>query len=97
MKTLLLLEIVVLIEKDSGGENSGVLRATRRFSILSRDQFTESGGRLLTVAAGELTDVEYRKEVAAEVGLGFEISVQKLVVVPNVPSFAVSAVQENVA
>jgi integrase len=42
-------------------------------------------------------DVEYRKEVAAEVGLGFEISPQKLVVVPNVPSFAVSAVQENVA
>ena len=42
-------------------------------------------------------DVEYRKEVAAEVGLGFDISVQKLVVVPNVPNFAVSAVQENVA
>jgi pilus assembly protein CpaF len=42
-------------------------------------------------------DVEYRKEVAAEVGLGFEISVQKLVVVPNVPNFAVFAVKQNVA
>jgi integrase len=30
-------------------------------------------------------DVEYRKEVAAEVGLGFEISAQKPVVVPNDP------------
>ena len=34
-------------------------------------------------------DVEYRKEVSAEVGLGFEISAQKPVVVPNVPNFAV--------
>jgi integrase len=42
-------------------------------------------------------DVEYRKEVAAEVGLGFEISVPKPVVVPNVPSFAPSVVQESVA
>jgi integrase len=42
-------------------------------------------------------DVEYRKEVAAEVGLGFEISAQKPVVVPNVPNFAPSVVQENVA
>jgi hypothetical protein len=42
-------------------------------------------------------DVEYRKEVAAEVGLGFEISAQKLVVVPNVPNFAPSGVQESVA
>jgi integrase len=42
-------------------------------------------------------DVEYRKEVAAEVGLGFEISVQKLVVVPNVPNFAVFASQQSVA
>jgi hypothetical protein len=41
--------------------------------------------------------VDYRKEVTAEVGLGFDVSVQKLVIVPNVPSFAVSAVQENVA
>jgi integrase len=42
-------------------------------------------------------DVEYRKQVAAEVGPGFEISAQKPVVVPNVPSFALSVVQENVA
>jgi integrase len=42
-------------------------------------------------------DVEYRKEVAAEVGLGFEISGQKPVVVPNVPRFAVSRVEQNVA
>jgi integrase len=42
-------------------------------------------------------DVEYRKEVAAEVGLGFEISAQILVVVPNVPNFAVFAVKQNVA
>jgi integrase len=42
-------------------------------------------------------DVEYRKEVAAEVGLGFEISGQKPVVVPNVPRFAVSCVEQNVA
>ena len=42
-------------------------------------------------------DVEYRKQVAAEVGQGFEISAQKPVVVPNVPSFALSVVQENVA
>jgi integrase len=41
--------------------------------------------------------VEYRKEVAAEVGLGFEISSQKPVVVPNVPNFAVFAAQQNVA
>jgi hypothetical protein len=41
--------------------------------------------------------VEYRKEVATEVGLGFEISVQKPVVVPNVPNFAVFSVQQNVA
>jgi hypothetical protein len=31
------------------------------------------------------------------VGLGFEISAQKPVVVPNVPNFASSVVQENVA
>jgi integrase len=42
-------------------------------------------------------DVEYRKKVAAEVGLGFEISAQILVVVPNVPNFAVFAVKQNVA
>lgn len=42
-------------------------------------------------------DVDYRKEVSAEVGLGFEISAQKPVVVPNVPSFAVPVVQESVA
>jgi integrase len=44
-------------------------------------------------------DVEYRKQVAAEVGLGFEISAQKPVVVPsvNVPNFASSVVQENIA
>jgi hypothetical protein len=41
--------------------------------------------------------VEYRKQVAAEVGLGFEISAQELVVVPNVPNFAPSLVQEIVA
>jgi hypothetical protein len=41
--------------------------------------------------------VEYRKEVAAEVRLGFEISAQKLVVVPNVPNFAPSGVRESVA
>jgi integrase len=42
-------------------------------------------------------DVEYRKEVAAEVDLGFEISAQKPVLVPNVPNFAPSVVQESVA
>lgn len=42
-------------------------------------------------------DVEYRKEVAAEVGLGFEISGQEPVAVPNVPNFAIAVVQENVA
>jgi len=42
-------------------------------------------------------DVEYRKEVAAEVGLGFETSAQKPVVVPGVPNFVLSVVQENVA
>ena len=42
-------------------------------------------------------DVEYRKQVAAEVDQGFEISAQKPVVVPNVRSFALSVVQENVA
>jgi integrase len=42
-------------------------------------------------------DVEYRREVAAQVGSGFEIPAQKLVVVPNVPNFALSVVQENVA
>jgi integrase len=42
-------------------------------------------------------DVQYRNEVAAEVGLGFEISAQKPVVVPNVSNFVVSVVQENVA
>jgi len=42
-------------------------------------------------------DVEYRKQVAAEDGLGFEISVQKPIVVPNVPRIAVSVVEENVA
>jgi integrase len=42
-------------------------------------------------------DVEYRREVAAEVGLGFEISAQKPVVVPNVPNFSSSVVHENVA
>ena len=41
-------------------------------------------------------DVEYRKEVAAEVGLGFEISEQKPVVVPNVPNSVVSVVPVNV-
>jgi integrase len=42
-------------------------------------------------------DVEYRKEVAGEVGLGFEILAQNAVVVPNVPNIASSVVQENIA
>lgn len=42
-------------------------------------------------------DVEYRKEVATEVGFGFEIPAPEPFVVPNVPSFAVPATQENVA
>jgi integrase len=42
-------------------------------------------------------DVEYRREVAAQVGSGFEIPAQKLVVVPNVPNFALSVAHENVA
>lgn len=40
-------------------------------------------------------DVEYRREVAKEVGLGFEISDEKPALVPNVPRFAVSRVPEN--
>jgi hypothetical protein len=42
-------------------------------------------------------DVEYRKEVAAEVGLDFEISAQEPVVVPNVPSFTPPVAQKRVA
>jgi hypothetical protein len=40
---------------------------------------------------------ELTSKAIGEVGLGFEISTQKLVVVPNVPNFAPSGVQENVA
>lgn len=42
-------------------------------------------------------DVEYRKEVAEEVGFGFAISAENPVVVPNVPSFGVTVAQENAA
>jgi hypothetical protein len=38
---------------------------------------------------------ELTSKAIGEVGLGFEISTQKLVVVPNVPNFAPSGVQES--
>lgn len=42
-------------------------------------------------------DVEYRREVADKIGLGFEISPQTPDVVPNVPSFQLAEVQQNAA
>ena len=42
-------------------------------------------------------DVQYRKEVAGKIGLGFEISAQTPDVVPNVPSLELPAAQQNAA
>lgn len=42
-------------------------------------------------------DVEYRREVADKIGLGFEISPQTPDVVPNVPSLELAVVQQNAA
>jgi integrase len=42
-------------------------------------------------------DVEYRREVADKIGLGFEISPQTPDVVPNVPSLDLAVVQQNAA
>ncbi|MGP8155981.1 MAG: tyrosine-type recombinase/integrase [Candidatus Acidiferrales bacterium] len=42
-------------------------------------------------------DVQYRREVADKIGLGFEISAQTTDVVPNVPSLDLAVVQQNVA
>jgi hypothetical protein len=40
-------------------------------------------------------DVQYRKEVAEQVGLGFELSAKKADVVPNVPSSQPAAATAN--
>jgi integrase len=42
-------------------------------------------------------DVEYRREVADKIGLGFEISPQTPDLVPNVPSLQLAVVQQNAA
>jgi integrase len=42
-------------------------------------------------------DVQYRKEVADKIGLGFEISPQTPDVIPNVPSLELAVVQQNAA
>jgi integrase len=42
-------------------------------------------------------DVQYRKEVADKIGLGFEISAQTPDVAPNVPSLVLAVVQQNAA
>jgi integrase len=42
-------------------------------------------------------DVEYRRQVAAELGLGFEISLQNPLLYPIVPSIAVSVAEQSVA
>ncbi|MFZ1972971.1 MAG: site-specific integrase [Candidatus Acidiferrales bacterium] len=42
-------------------------------------------------------DVEYRREVADKIGLGFEISPQTPDVVPNVPSLELAVVRQNAA
>ena len=42
-------------------------------------------------------DVEYRREVADKIGLGFEISPQTPDLVPNVPSLELAVVQQNAA
>jgi hypothetical protein len=42
-------------------------------------------------------DVQYRKEVADKIGLGFEISAQTPDVVPNVPSLVLAVAQQNAA
>jgi integrase len=42
-------------------------------------------------------DVEYRREVAEKIGLGFEISAQTPDVVPNVPSLELAVAVQNAA
>ena len=42
-------------------------------------------------------DVQYRKERADEIGLGFEISTQTPDVVPNVRSLVLAVAQQNAA
>jgi hypothetical protein len=61
------------------------LHQTQSFIIRRRHDFTKKAETAQHQYIME--DLEYAREVAAEVGQGFETSAQKPVVVPNVPNF----------
>jgi hypothetical protein len=90
------------------GQSKSGLHAFRRFRTtwLRKNRTPEDlirfwlGHAVETVTDGHSKlrdDTEYRREVADQVGLGFEIPAQALDVVPNEPSLQLAVAQESAA